>query len=110
MRIAAGRALWIGAGRGKLAASAVISPVLALPFAEVTMTSDSGILGGPEPDEEGTDVFTGSDPGPEDELAGGEEPDEESTDVLSGSDPGPEDELAGGEEPDEEETDLFREH
>ena len=68
------------------------------------MADESGVLGGPEPDEEGTDLLGGSDPGDEDEL-GGPEPDEEEEDLLGGSDPGDEDELGG---PDEEGTDLLR--
>ena len=60
-------------------------------------------MGGPEPDEEGTDVMGGSRPGT-DEM-GGPEPNEEGTDVMGGSRPGT-DEM-GGPEPNEEGTDLM---
>jgi hypothetical protein len=45
-----------------------------------------GVLGGPEPDEQRTDLLDGSQPGT-DEL-GGAEPDEQRTDLLGGAEPG----------------------
>jgi hypothetical protein len=50
---------------------------------EVRMTRNSDTMGGPESDEEGSDVLGGPEQGPGDEL-GGPEPDEEGTDVLGG--------------------------
>ncbi len=46
----------------------------------------SGDLGGPEPDESGTDLLGGQEPAT-DEF-GGPEPDESRTDLFGGSDPG----------------------
>ena len=46
------------------------------------MADESGVLGGPEPDEEGTDLLGGSDPGDDEDELGGPEPDEEGTDLL----------------------------
>jgi hypothetical protein len=43
-------------------------------------------MGGPEPNEEGTDVMGG--PGPGTDEMGGAEPDEEGTDLMGGSRPG----------------------
>jgi hypothetical protein len=52
---------------------------------EVTMAGDSDVMGGPEPDEERTDLLGGADrSGGVDEM-GGPEPDEEGTDLLGGS-------------------------
>ena len=45
-----------------------------------------GELGGPDPDESGTDVLGGQEPAT-DEL-GGPEPDEQRTDLLGGAEPG----------------------
>jgi hypothetical protein len=42
------------------------------------------VFGGPEPDEEGTDLLGG--PGPASDEFGGPEPDEEGTDLLGGPD------------------------
>jgi len=50
---------------------------------EVRMARDSDILGGPEPDEEGTDLLGGSGPAAADSF-GGPEPDEKATDLLGG--------------------------
>jgi hypothetical protein len=47
---------------------------------------DPGVFGGPEPDEEGTDVLGGAEPSGD--VYGGPEPDEQGTDVLGGRDPG----------------------
>ena len=55
---------------------------------EVVMAPDSGILGGPEPDEEDTDLLGGSDPLEDEDELGGPEPDEEDTDLLGGPDEG----------------------
>lgn len=71
------------------------------------MANDSGILGGPEPDEQGTDVLGGSDTSEDEDELGGPEPDEERTDLLGGTDTGGrEDELGS---PDEGGTDVLRE-
>lgn len=48
--------------------------------------TDQGVFGGPEPDEQRTDLLGGEEPA-SDEL-GGEEPDEQRTDLLGGSEPG----------------------
>ena len=45
---------------------------------------DPGVLGGPEPDEQGTDLLGGSEPGGD--VLGGAEPDEQGTDLLGGED------------------------
>jgi hypothetical protein len=62
---------------------------------------DPGVFGGPEPDEEGTDLLGGPEPG--DDVLGGADP-EEDEDVLGREHES--DEL-GGPEPDEEHTDLL---
>jgi hypothetical protein len=46
------------------------------------MAPDSDVFGGPEPDEEGTDLLSGHDPGEDEDEFGGPEPDEEGTDIL----------------------------
>jgi hypothetical protein len=61
---------------------------------------DAGVLGGPEPDEEGTDVLGGGEPG--DDVLGGAEPGD---DVLGGAEPVTDE--FGGPEPDEEDTDTL---
>jgi hypothetical protein len=61
---------------------------------------DAGVLGGPEPDEEGTDLLGGSEPG--DDILGGPEPGD---DLLGGAEPITDE--FGGPEPDEEGTDTF---
>jgi hypothetical protein len=53
-------------------------------MAEPPATED--VFGGPEPDEEGTDLLGG--PGPVTDEFGGPEPDEEGTDLLGGPDQG----------------------
>src|SRR5262249_51599475 len=60
-------------------------------------------LGGPDPDEQRTDLLGGQEPAT-DEL-GGPEPDEQRTDLLGGQEPAT-DEL-GGPDPDEQRTDLL---
>jgi hypothetical protein len=47
--------------------------------------TDQGVFGGPEPDEERSDLLGGAEPA-SDEL-GGEEPDEQRTDLLGGAEP-----------------------
>jgi hypothetical protein len=75
---------------------------------EGEMAPDSDVFGGPEPDEQETDLLSGQDPGEDEDELGGPEPDEEGTDVLSGSDPGEDEDEFGGPEPDEEGTDILR--
>jgi hypothetical protein len=74
---------------------------------EVAMANDPGVFGGPEPDEQGTDLLGGTDVTDDEDELGGQEPDEEATDLLGGSDRGgPEDELGG---PEEGGTDVLEE-
>jgi hypothetical protein len=47
---------------------------------------DPGVFGGPEPDEEHSDLLGG--PGPATDELGGPEPDEEHSDLLRGPEPG----------------------
>jgi hypothetical protein len=61
---------------------------------------DAGVLGGPEPDEEGTDVLGGAETG--DDVLGGPEPGD---DVLGGAEPVTDE--FGGSEPDEEDSDTL---
>jgi hypothetical protein len=72
---------------------------------EVTMDTESGVLGGPEPDEGATDDLGGSDPQPEPGVFGSAEPAESATDVLGGAEA--DDQVLGGPEPDESATDLL---
>jgi hypothetical protein len=46
------------------------------------MASDSSVLGGPEPDEQATDVLGGSDAAEHEDELGGPEPDAEGTDLF----------------------------
>ena len=69
------------------------------------MAPNSDVLGGPEPDEQRTDVLSGSDPGDDEDELGGPEPDEEGTDIYAGSDPGDDEDELGG--PDEEGPDVL---
>jgi len=43
-----------------------------------------GVFGGPEPDEQRTDLLGGNEPGGD--VFGGPEPDEQATDTMGGSD------------------------
>ena len=52
----------------------------------MTDAPGSGLMGGPEPDEQGTDVMGGAEPGGD--VMGGPEPDEARTDVMGGPGPG----------------------
>jgi hypothetical protein len=65
---------------------------------EVAMAPDSDVLGGREPDEEGTDLLGGHDESLDEDELGGPEPDEEGTDLLGGSDETPEEDELGGPE------------
>jgi hypothetical protein len=71
------------------------------------MANDSGILGGPEPDEQGTDLLGGGDTGEDEDELGGPEPDEEATDLLGGGDTGEDEDELGG--PEEGGTDVLEE-
>jgi hypothetical protein len=51
------------------------------------MEHGEDILGGPEPDEQATDVLGGHEAGGPDDELGGPEPDEQATDTLGGPDP-----------------------
>jgi len=62
------------------------------------MALDSDVMGGPEPDEQGTDVLGGADPAAEEDELGGPEPDEQGTDVLGGADAAAEEDELGGPE------------
>jgi hypothetical protein len=53
---------------------------------EEAAVTDHDVLGGPEPDEQGTDLLGGA--GPATDELGGPEPDEQGTDLLGGADPG----------------------
>jgi hypothetical protein len=68
--------------------------------AVMTNNPDAGVLGDPEPDEEGTDLLGGPEPG--DDVLGGAEPGD---DVLGGAEP--QSDEFGGSEPDEAGTDLL---
>jgi hypothetical protein len=46
------------------------------------MPPDSDVIGGPEPDEQATDLLSGTDPGETEDELGGPEPDEQATDLL----------------------------
>jgi hypothetical protein len=52
---------------------------------EVTMAGNPDVMGGPEPDEQGTDLLGGADRGEGVDELGGPEPDEQGTDLLGGS-------------------------
>lgn len=69
------------------------------------MAPEPDVFGGPEPDEEATDLLGGHDAAGVDEL-GGPEPDEQGTDVLGGSDLSPEEDELGG--PEAGGTDVLR--
>jgi hypothetical protein len=70
---------------------------------EETAVTDRDVMGGPQPDEQRTDLLGGAE-ATTDEL-GGPEPDEQRTDLLGGAE-ATTDEL-GGPEPDEQRTDLL---
>jgi hypothetical protein len=59
-----------------------------------------GVLGSPDPDEEGADLLGGPEPG--EDLLGGSQPE---SDELGG--PEPDSDELGGPEPDEQRTDLL---